>query len=149
MARGGQNTSKPVTSESPRPPAKGQLCQAATPRMLGHIGFVVELYQRSMVPISTLHECLIVLLAKSKTDNPDEREVECLCKLWTRVGKSIDNVKSRAIINEYFSRMSAMCRNKRLSIQGRFMLQETIDLRHGNWEPAPVLYRHAHPLRRG
>ena len=131
------------------PSCKGQPCQAATPRMLGLIGFVVELYQRSMVPISTLHECLIVLLAKSKTDNPDEREVECLCKLWTRVGKSIDNVKSRAIINEYFSRMSAMCRNKRLSIQGRFMLQEIIDLRHGNWEPAPVLYRHAHPLRRG
>ena len=41
-----------------------------------------------------MHECLIVLLAKSKTDNPAEREVECLRKLWTRVGKSIDNVKT-------------------------------------------------------
>ena len=79
-----------------------------------------------------MHECLIVLLAKSKTDNPAEREVECLCKLWTRVGKSIDNVKSRAIINEYFSRMSAMCRNKRLSIRGRSMLPEICAAATGN-----------------
>ena len=125
-------------------PCKGQLCQKATPRMLGHIGFVGELYKQSMVTISTVHECLIVLLAKGKTDNPDEREVECLCKLMTRIGKSIDNVKTRGHMNEYFSRMLAMSRNERLPNRARSMLQETIDLRRGNWDAqsSPV-YRHS------
>ena len=120
---------------------KGQLCQKATPRMLAHIGFVGELYKQGMVTISTVHECLIVLLAKGKTDHPDEREVACLCKLMARIGKSIDNAKTRGHINEYFSRMGTMRRNESLSSRARSMLQETIDLRRGNWEPPPC-YHH-------
>ena len=50
-----------------------------------------------------------------------------------RIGKSIDNVKTRGHMNEYFSRMLAMSRNERLPNRARSMLQETIDLRRGNW----------------
>ena len=100
-------------------------------RMLGNIRFIGELYKQKMLTEKIMHECLIKLLGD--IENPSEDEVECLCKLMITIGKSIDHPKAKSHMDEYFSRMAEMSRNEALSNRMRFMLQETIDLRRGNW----------------
>lgn len=100
-------------------------------RMLGNIRFIGELYKQKMLTEKIMHECLMKLLGE--VENPDEDEIECLCKLLTTIGKMIDHAKAKPHIDEYFLRMNEMAKNAALPNRMRFMLQECIDLRRGNW----------------
>jgi hypothetical protein len=100
-------------------------------RMLGNIRFIGELYKQKMLTEKIMHECLIKLLGE--VENPDEDEIECLCKLLTTIGKMIDHAKAKPHMDQYFTRMSEMSQNASLANRMRFMLQEVIDLRRGNW----------------
>jgi len=111
--------------------AQNLIRSAAKKRMLGNIRFIGELFKAKMLTEKIMHECLIKLLGD--IENPDDDEVECLCKLMTTIGKSIDHPKARSHMDEYFTRMKEMSQNLNLALRLRFMLQEVIDLRRGAW----------------
>jgi len=100
-------------------------------RMLGNIRFIGELYKQKMLTEKIMHECLIKLLGE--VQNPDEDEIECLCKLLLTIGKMIDHPKAKLHMDQYFARMQEMAQNPNLPNRMRFMLQETIELRRGQW----------------
>ncbi|KAL3931794.1 MAG: hypothetical protein SGPRY_000977 [Prymnesium sp.] len=100
-------------------------------RMLGNIRFIGELYKKKMLTEKIMHECLIKLLGE--VENPDEDEIECLCKLLTTIGKMIDHPKAKPHMDQYFVRMQEMAGNHNLANRMRFMLQEVIELRRGSW----------------
>jgi len=110
---------------------KESIVKKAKRRMLGNIRFIGELYKQRMLTEKIMHECLIKLLGD--IEQPEEESVECLCKLMTTIGKSIDHQRAKSHMDEYFTRMTEMSRNPGLANRLRFMLQEVIELRRGGW----------------
>ena len=74
---------------------KAQTVKAVKTRMLGNIRFIGELYKQRMLTEKIMHECLIKLLGD--IENPEEDEVECLCKLMSTIGQGIDHAKAKRI----------------------------------------------------
>ena len=111
--------------------------KAVKTRMLGNIRFIGELYKQRMLTEKIMHECLIKLLGD--IENPEEDEVECLCKLMSTIGQGIDHAKAKPHMDEYFSRMYDMSQNSKSQLPNRlrFMLQEVIDLRKSGWRRTP------------
>ena len=81
--------------------------------MLGNIRFIGELYKQKMLTEKIMHECLIKLLGE--VENPDEDEIECLCKLLHTIGKMIDHHKAKPHMDQYFVRMTEMSQNTNLA----------------------------------
>lgn len=100
-------------------------------RMLGNIRFIGELYKKSMLTERIMHECIKKLLGDYQ--NPDEEDVEALCKLMSTIGVIIDHVKAKEHIDAYFKRMENLSNNMKLSSRLRFMLKDVIDLRRNGW----------------
>ncbi|XP_057822607.1 eukaryotic translation initiation factor 4G [Cryptomeria japonica] len=101
-------------------------------RMLGNIRFIGELYKISMLSERIMHECIKKLLGEH--ENPDEEDVEALCKLMSTIGHMIDQSKAREHIDVYFEIMTRLCNNPELPSRLRFMLKDVIDLRKNGWQ---------------
>eukprot|EP01018_Ginkgo_biloba_P007512 Gb_05240 [translate_table: standard] len=101
-------------------------------RMLGNIRFIGELYKKSMLTERIMHECIKKLLGEF--DNPDEEDLEALCKLMSTIGHMIDHSKAKEHIDAYFGRMTMLSSNQKLSSRLRFMLKDVIDLRKNGWQ---------------
>ena len=101
-------------------------------RMLGNIRFIGELYKKSMLTERIMHECIKKLLGDIQ--NPDEEDVEALCKLMSTIGRIIDHHKAREHIDAYFRRMETLSNNTKLSSRLRFMLKDCIELRRNGWQ---------------
>lgn len=56
-------------------------------RMLGNIKFIGELFKKSMLTERIMHTCIMKLLGE--TTNPDEEDVEALCKLLSTIGRAL------------------------------------------------------------
>ena len=74
---------------------------------------------KSMLTERIMHECINKLLGN--LDNPEEEEIESLCKLLATVGQLLDTQKARAHMDVYFSRMKELTKN--VSSRMQFMLQ--------------------------
>ncbi|KAL3683609.1 hypothetical protein R1sor_001631 [Riccia sorocarpa] len=101
-------------------------------RMLGNIRFIGELYKKNMLTERIMHECIKKLLGEYQ--NPDEEDVEALCKLMSTIGRIIDHQKAKEHIDTYFRRMETLSENYKLSSRLRFMLKDVIDLRRNGWQ---------------
>lgn len=101
-------------------------------RMLGNIRFIGELYKKSMLTERIMHECIKKLLGEYQ--NPDEEDVEALCKLMSTIGRIIDHHKAKEHIDAYFRRMESLSNNSKLSARIRFMLKDVIELRRNDWQ---------------
>ncbi|KAJ8900293.1 hypothetical protein K2173_024933 [Erythroxylum novogranatense] len=101
-------------------------------RMLGNIRLIGELYKKKMLTDRIMHECINKLL--SQYQDPDEEDVEALCKLMSTIGDMIDRPKAKDHMNAYFERITMMSNNMKLSSRVRFMLKDAIDLRKNNWK---------------
>lgn len=101
-------------------------------RMLGNIRFIGELYKKSMLTERIMHECIKKLLGEYQ--NPDEEDVEALCKLMSTIGRIIDHQKAKEHIDAYFRRMESLSNNQKLSSRLRFMLKDCIELRRNDWQ---------------
>ena len=101
-------------------------------RMLGNIRFIGELYKKSMLTERIMHECIKKLLGEFL--NPDEEDIEALCKLMSTIGRIIDHLKAKEHIDAYFRRMEGLSSNMKLSSRLRFMLKDVIDLRQNGWQ---------------
>lgn len=125
--------------------------QKAKRRGLGLIRFIGELFKLQMLTERIMHECVKKLL--SNVENPEEEEIESLCKLLTTVGQLLDNAKARAHMDVYFTRMNELCKSPNVTSRMQFMLQvrssgynqtlktsnlpsqDVIELRARNWVP--------------
>ncbi|KAI4354637.1 hypothetical protein L6164_003485 [Bauhinia variegata] len=101
-------------------------------RMLGNIRLIGELYKKKMLTERIMHECIQKLLGQYQ--DPDEEDVEALCKLMSTIGEMIDHPKAKEHMDLYFERMKLFSNNMNLSSRVRFMLKDTIDLRKNRWQ---------------
>ncbi|KAK9820051.1 hypothetical protein WJX72_005497 [[Myrmecia] bisecta] len=105
-------------------------------RMLGNIQFIGQLYKYKMLTEKIMHTCIRKLLGE--IDNPKREDVECLCKLLSTVGRQLDESKTgkgqgRQHMDAYFQRIQRLAQSPKLDSRIRFMLQDTIELRHAQW----------------
>ncbi|GAA6062870.1 hypothetical protein JCM10212_000792 [Sporobolomyces blumeae] len=105
--------------------------QKAKRRGLGLVRFIGELYRLQMLTERIMHECIKKLLAN--TENPEEEDVESLCRLLTTVGKGLDNPKAKQHMDIYFSRMNTIANSPKVSSRIRFMILDVVDLRAQKW----------------
>ena len=119
----------------------------ARKRMLGNIIFVGQLYRFGVLTEQVMHTCIQTLL--EETQNPRAEDVECLCKLLTTIGRSMDNsgrtfkktdeegnkteVPTNDMMKLYFKRIDDLAKNEALDSRHRFMLHDLIDLRRNKW----------------
>ncbi|KAK6918685.1 MIF4G-like, type 3 [Dillenia turbinata] len=101
-------------------------------RMLGNIRLIGELYKKKMLTERIMHECINKLLGQYQ--NPDEEDVEALCKLMSTIGEIIDHPKAKEHMDAYFDMMGKLSENTELSTRVRFMLKDAIDLRKNKWQ---------------
>eukprot|EP00268_Persea_americana_P028233 TRINITY_DN2744_c0_g1_i1.p1 TRINITY_DN2744_c0_g1~~TRINITY_DN2744_c0_g1_i1.p1 ORF type:complete len:1973 (-),score=498.09 TRINITY_DN2744_c0_g1_i1:850-6768(-) len=101
-------------------------------RMLGNIRLIGELYKKKMLTERIMHECINKLLGQHQ--NPDEEDVEALCKLMSTIGEMIDHPKAKVHMDQYFDAMLKLSNNHKLSSRVRFMLKDAIDLRKNKWQ---------------
>lgn len=101
-------------------------------RMLGNIRLIGELYKKKMLTEKIMHSCIQKLLGQYQ--NPDEEDVEALCKLMSTIGEMIDHPKAKEHMDAYFDMMAKLSNNMKLSSRVRFMLKDSIDLRKNKWQ---------------
>ncbi|KAK4269854.1 hypothetical protein QN277_022959 [Acacia crassicarpa] len=101
-------------------------------RMLGNIRLIGELYKKKMLTERIMHECIKKLLGSYQ--DPDEEDIEALCKLMSTIGEMIDHPKAKEHMDAYFERMKLLSNNMNLSSRVRFMLRDAIDLRKNKWQ---------------
>eukprot|EP00455_Lapot_gusevi_P026547 TRINITY_DN27_c0_g1_i1.p1 TRINITY_DN27_c0_g1~~TRINITY_DN27_c0_g1_i1.p1 ORF type:complete len:778 (-),score=307.35 TRINITY_DN27_c0_g1_i1:308-2641(-) len=123
-------TAAPVNDEAQDAESK------ARRRALGTIQFIGELYKQKMVPVQIARFCLVKLMGN--VEEPNDEDIEILCKLWTTVGKSIDianNEQSQEFIRGQFAKFEMLSENKKLSSRIRFMVRDLIELQQNRWVP--------------
>ncbi|CAL5355826.1 unnamed protein product [Camellia sinensis] len=101
-------------------------------RMLGNIRLIGELYKKRMLTERIMHECIQKLLGQYP--NPEEEDIEALCKLMSTIGEMIDHPKAKEHMDVYFETMTNLSTNMKLSSRVRFMLKDSIDLRKNKWQ---------------
>ncbi|KAJ1291366.1 hypothetical protein BS78_02G311500 [Paspalum vaginatum] len=101
-------------------------------RMLGNIRLIGELYKKKMLTERIMHECIKKLFGNY--DDPDEENIEALCKLMSTIGEMIDHAKAKEHMDAYFDIMHKMSTSQKLSSRVRFMLRDSIDLRKNKWQ---------------
>ncbi|CAL1711469.1 unnamed protein product [Somion occarium] len=107
--------------------------QKAKRQGLGLVKFIGELFKLQMLTERIMHECIKKLL--SNVDNPEEEEIESLCKLMTTVGQLLDTPKARAHMDVYFTRMKELVKSPHVNSRMQFMLQDVIEMRERKWIP--------------
>ena len=95
--------------------------QKAKRQGLGLIKFIGELFKLQMLTERIMHECVKKLLGN--VENPEEEEIESLCKLLSTVGAILDTNKARAHMDVYFSRMRELTKSGNVTSRMQFMLQ--------------------------
>ncbi|XP_014523092.1 eukaryotic translation initiation factor 4G isoform X2 [Vigna radiata var. radiata] len=101
-------------------------------RMLGNIRLIGELYKKKMLTERIMHSCIKKLLGQYQ--DPDEEDIEALCKLMSTIGEMIDHPKAKEHMDAYFEMMRSLSNNMNLSSRVRFMLKDVIDLRKNKWQ---------------
>ena len=104
-------------------------------RTLGTISFIGELFVRQMLSSSIMLSCIKILMGKSEV--PEEKNIESLCKLLATVGKELDRscrMKSNPGMDNCFKDLDKLCKDKdNLSSRIRFCIKDTIELRANRW----------------
>jgi translation initiation factor 4G len=94
--------------------------QKAKRRGLGLVKFIGELFKLQMLTERIMHECIKKLL--SNVENPEEEEIESLCKLLATVGQTLDTPKAKNHMDIYFSRMKELAHGGKISSRIQFMI---------------------------
>lgn len=102
-------------------------------RGLGLVKLIGELYKLDMLTERIMHECIKRLLAN--VTDPEEEEVESVCKLLSTIGDKLDHERSRGHIDVYFERLKMMQNNDKISSRIKYMIQDVVELRSDKWIP--------------
>lgn len=100
-------------------------------RALGNIMFIGELFKLGMIGKRIMHGCVTQLL--KNVEDPEEEEIESLCKLLTTIGSTLDIPEAKSHMDKYFERIVKLADNTRLESRIRFMLKDVMDLRKSRW----------------
>ena len=95
--------------------------QKARRQALCLVQFITEMYKLQILTERAMHECIQNFLAN--VDNPEEEEIESLCRILTTVGKLLDIPKARAHMDIYFARMEKLRENSNVAPRMQFRLQ--------------------------
>ncbi|KAF9007138.1 armadillo-type protein [Cyathus striatus] len=98
---------------------------------LGLMKFIGELFKLQMLTERIMHECVKKLLGN--IEDPEEEEIESLCKLLTTVGQILDTPKAKAHMDVYFSRMEELSRSNQFRPHIKNTLRDVIELREHKW----------------
>ena len=112
-------------------------------QVLGNIWFIGELFKKDMLVTPVMRFCIESLL-KLEENSPnefthinedmDEDDHEALCTLFTTIGYTINQGKTRPYIDMCFKKIEEMSNDKKnLGSRSRFMYKDLIELRHNNW----------------
>ncbi|KAK2462903.1 hypothetical protein APHAL10511_005101 [Amanita phalloides] len=84
----------------------------------GLIRFLGDLFKLQMLTERIMHGCIKILLGGR---NPEEDEIEGLCKMMTAIGAILDTKKAHAHMDVYFQRMKELTQssNDVLELRGR------------------------------
>ncbi|XP_041377348.1 eukaryotic translation initiation factor 4 gamma 1-like [Gigantopelta aegis] len=107
-----------------------EVSSKARRRSTGNIRFIGELFKLKMLTKDVMHDCVFKLL-----QSRDEENLECLCQLLTTIGKELESEKAKSRMDQYFSQMQRIVREKKVSYQCRFKLLDVIELRENRWVP--------------
>jgi translation initiation factor 4G len=94
--------------------------QKAKRRGLGLVKFIGELFKLQMLTERIMHECVKKLLGN--VDNPEEEDIESLCKLLSTVGKLLETQRAGPYMDIYFARMRELSKNPKVSSRMQYML---------------------------
>ncbi|XP_035277495.1 eukaryotic translation initiation factor 4 gamma 1a isoform X2 [Anguilla anguilla] len=128
-----QKEMEAAATEEERQRLKEELEEAremARRRSLGNIKFIGELFKLKMLTEAIMHDCVVKLLKSH-----DEESLECLCRLLTTIGKDLDFQKAKPRMDQYFTQMEKIIKERKTSSRIRFMLQDVLDLRQNSWVP--------------
>jgi len=94
-----------------------------------------ELYVRAMIAFRIINYCT-ELLSRNTAKHPVRPEfIEALCKLLETIGKKIDK-ENKKYVNTLFDKLEKLSdMEDALDFRHRFMIKDTLDLRHNFWEP--------------
>jgi len=105
--------------------------QKAKRQGLGLVKFIGELFKLQMLTERIMHECIKKLLGN--VENPEEEEIESLCKLLSTVGRQLDTDKARSHMDVYFQRMKELSKSSNITSRMQYMLLDVIELRDRSW----------------
>uniref|UniRef100_UPI00358DDA42 eukaryotic translation initiation factor 4 gamma 1-like n=1 Tax=Myxine glutinosa TaxID=7769 RepID=UPI00358DDA42 len=98
-------------------------------RALGHVVFIGELFNAQV-----LDESFITNTGKGLLQDGNEQSLECFCRLIGIAGKVIDSTQAK-MMDEYFTFLDKLMKERKMVPRIRFMLQDLVDLRMHNWIP--------------
>ena len=119
-------------------------------RMMGNILFIGELYKQGLLKEKIIRNCTLDLLRLTMVEGDrgnrafvrseelnDEESYECLCKLITSVGKTLEDAggESRKYLELYFHHIGELSTTMELNSRTRFMMMDLIELRSMRWVP--------------
>jgi translation initiation factor 4G len=94
--------------------------------------FIGELFIQKMLAAKIMHECIIKLLGD--VENPDEEDIECLCKLLATIGARLDSdPKQKEFIDKYMVHLNFLANSTKLDNRHRFMIRDTMEMRANGW----------------
>ncbi|GBG27694.1 Eukaryotic translation initiation factor 4G [Hondaea fermentalgiana] len=105
-------------------------------KVLGNIQFIGELFKKKILTEKVMHSCIIKIL-NPKQEIPEEEDLECLCRLLTTIGSTLDSSpvpRTKQLVDEYFAKLRRIAGNKDLDARYRFMIMDVIELRENKWQ---------------
>lgn len=102
-------------------------------RVLGNMRFIGEIFKVGLIGEKIMHSIITELL--SNVENPEEEEIECLCRLLMTVGAILDKPEAANFWNQYVGRMNwLISQSEKLSSRVRFLVMDTLELREKKWK---------------
>lgn len=113
-------------------------------RVLGNMRFIGELFIIQLISPKIMHQVIQELLLD--VNDPEEEEVESVCRLITTIGSRLDCAESAPIWVHYITRLRVLGQHKKLPTRVRFMVQDVIALRNNSWvKPTPASVKQTAP----
>lgn len=102
---------------------------------IGHMKFLGELFCVGLLSKNLMHHCVIKLF--DDVENPDEKNIECLCTLMTIIGcrleQSSKDSNNQELFYRYFNQFDKLTKSNKLPKRIFFMIQDLIDMRSNKW----------------
>ncbi len=101
-------------------------------RVLGNMRFIGEIFKVGLIGEKIMHSIITELL--SNVENPEEEEIECLCRLLMTVGSILDKPEAANFWSQYIARLQwLIAQTGKLSSRIRFMLMDVLEARERGW----------------
>lgn len=101
-------------------------------RVLGNMRFIGEIFKVGLIGEKIMHSIITELL--SNVENPEEEEIECLCRLLMTVGSILDRPEAANFWAQYIARLQWLIGQKdKLSSRIRFMIMDVVEARERGW----------------